>query len=354
MKKMIYPLSYNCRELIYYYESNRQKDELIFVVMDNTKKYYDRMADFYSKEDVVISDDFDKSIHDAEILILLQGTNLPDYVDKIKKAKMYGKKVYAAFSVLKLLRENGEAENVAALGNERNIENKNDGEILDINIPIIGIMGLGPYCDKFLCELYLRQYYTNQGYKVLQFGSKEFSALFGFESIPEFLLDRKIPMSDRIVEFNQYVAEKVKQEQPDIILIGVPEGIMPLSKILFNNFGEIAAIITSALNIDYTIMGVYYDDEIPDDFIKYLEGCIKYKFNSELLALCVSNTAYEPTAESFGRSVKYYHLDMDHDFKRNCNIQYPIKCCNIHNKTEMEQVAKRSYELLTNNVDVIM
>lgn len=354
MKKLIYPMSYDCRELLNSYGLLETEENLIFVVKDNTKMYYQRLAELYDMANVSISEDFVDSMLQAESIILVEGGELSDYLEKLEIANKHDKKVYATLAVFKLLSKNQIDSKVLLLEERKEIGKNDDDELLEINVPVIGVMGIGKYCDKFMCELYLRSYYTNLGYKVLQFGSKDISPILGFESLPEFVLDENISAIKRSVAFNHYVAKRIEEEKPDVIIIGIDEGIMPINKILHNNFGETAFVISNGIAIDYSIVGVYFDEDISEEFIDYLDKCITYKYNSELLAVCVSNTAYEPTAESFGRKVKYYHLDTECIYKKDFSTQYSTIYCNVYQLDKMKEMADKSYKLFSQNVDVVM
>lgn len=354
MKKMIYPLSYECREMIRYYDLREAQDDYIFVVKDNTDSYYTKYIEKLEISNIHISSDFDTSIELVDDIILVDGSDVDDFVEKIQKAKSKNIRIHATYSVRELLKTNGELDEIIPFEEERDLMEVEFNELLNIDVPVIAIAGLGSYCDKFINELYFRQYYISRGYKVLQFGSKEFSGFFGVDSMPEYISNNSIPICKRILSLNHYISTKVEKEKPDIIIIGVAEGIMPLSNSLLNNFGETMFVLSNAISIDYTIMGVYYNEKISKDFVHYLDKIIEYKFNSELLAICVSNTFYEPTPESFGELVKYYHLDMQDDFEGKFDIDYPINGYNIYSEVDQKEIAEKTIRLLTENIEVLM
>lgn len=263
--------------------------------------------------------------------------------------------IFAVPSVIDLLSELEAEKDVMQLEDVINIEQVEDvQEILEIDVPVISVMGVGLNCDKFSCELYLRKYYQELGYKVLQFGSKEIAPLFGFSSLPKFVLDHKIPIKDRIVYFNHFIIEQIKCEQPDIIIIGSPDGIIPLNLAIHNNYGESSLILSSAIAIDYVVVGVYFDENLQEDFLQYLENCIKYKYNSELISVCISNTTYEPTAESFGKKVKYYHLDTENICEQLVINKRDKALCNVHDLETMKLMADKTLKHLQENVDIVL
>ena len=355
---MIYPLNYNCRELINHFGILGDDESIKLVVKDNSKKYFDEFAKACKSSRCNISNEFEKILNNVDELILVNGTNIEDYLDKIKLAKDKGKKIFAVPSVMDLLSEIKIHQDIIGLDSDVAIERfeqaEDNQEIFEIDVPVIAVMGVGPNCDKFSCELYLRKYYEELGYKVLQFGSKEIAPLFGFSSLPEFVLDSKIPIKDRIVYFNHFIVEQIRREQPDIIIIGSPDGIVPLSLSIHNNYGESSLIISSAIAIDYMVVGIYFDEDLQDEFFEYLDNCVKYKYNSEMISVCISNTTYEPTAESFGKKVKYYHLDTENICEQLAINKKDKVLCNIHDLATMKLMSDTSLKLLQENIDIVL
>ena len=355
MKKMIYPLNYECRELINHFGTLSDDEIIELVVKDNSKKYFANFAQFSKSLKCNISENFEKRLNIVDALVLVNGSTISDYLEKIKLAKDKGKMIFAVPSVIDLLSELEAEKDVMQLEDVINIEQVEDvQEILEIDVPVISVMGVGLNCDKFSCELYLRKYYQELGYKVLQFGSKEIAPLFGFSSLPKFVLDHKIPIKDRIVYFNHFIIEQIKCEQPDIIIIGSPDGIIPLNLAIHNNYGESSLILSSAIAIDYVVVGVYFDENLQEDFLQYLENCIKYKYNSELISVCISNTTYEPTAESFGKKVKYYHLDTENICEQLVINKRDKALCNVHDLETMKLMADKTLKHLQENVDIVL
>lgn len=182
----------------------------------------------------------------------------------------------------------------------------NKSALLNIDVPIILICGIGEYCNKFNCELEVRNFFTLKNYKVLQLGSKEISPLFGFNAIPSFIYSSSTSYYDRVVGFNKYIAAKVKTENPDLIILGVDAPILPYNNNILNGLGEIPLIITTALNIDISIINIYNHNNIAAEYISHLLACGKYRLNSTYTYVNVSGTISDIQDDQ--RSLKYYHV----------------------------------------------
>ena len=107
----------------------------------------------------------------------------------------------------------------------------------EIEVPIISVMGVGYNVSKFDVQLYLREMFLKKGYKVAQIGTKKISNIMGFYSIPDFMYNNRFSGEETILRFNEFVKKVEDKEKPDIIIIGVPEPILPLNKKHLFSFG---------------------------------------------------------------------------------------------------------------------
>ena len=67
-------------------------------------------------------------------------------------------------------------------------------------------------------------------------GSKNFSKIFDCYQFPTFMF-RNISEREKILAFQGYIRNIEKDEEPDIIIIGVPGGMMPFNEKFPGNFG---------------------------------------------------------------------------------------------------------------------
>lgn len=352
MKNLVYPLSYDSREMVYCFDQMKNDGDVIFIVNDNMLTDCKKIQRLMGQYHLDIRTEWNNIIYDTDRIYLLEGADIPEYIRLVRKGKELGKTIYAASEVLRMITGHEEVTDVLPFG--KNTGMGNAGELLDIHVPVIGVFGMGEYCDKFMTELYFRKFYLEKGYKVMQFGSKEISEFFGFDSIPQDVLDKKIPLTDRVVSFNQYVSERIKMEKPDLIIVGIQEGIMPFNNSILNNFGEDAFVISHALSIDYSVINVYYDEYFEKEFLSYIERLLKYQFNSEMVALGVSDTYCELTAESFGKKAKYYHLDLDEQFTPEYRLESPIDTFQVYSQAGLRRIAQKTMDSFADNVAVVI
>lgn len=158
----------------------------------------------------------------------------------------------------------------------------------DINTPIITVMGVGYNTSKFDIQLYLRKHFIGKGYKVAQIGSKKVSEFFDFYSMPAFMFDHSYSSEEKIFRFSEYVKKIEEIERPDVIIIGIPEPILPLNKKHPFSFGIYAFEILNAIEADYSILSLMHG-EYGQDFMTEMKNLCRYRYNIEIDDFFVSN-----------------------------------------------------------------
>lgn len=94
----------------------------------------------------------------------------------------------------------------------------------------------------------------------------------------------------------------------------------------------------------YLIWCVYVENHIIDEYIK----CCKYRFNTIVDNILVSNTAFTFDMDRDMRSLKYYHLKKSiHIDNNDCKGKEVFSICNA--ETMIENIHNR----LLNGIDVI-
>lgn len=160
-------------------------------------------------------------------------------------------------------------------------------EKMEIDVPVITIMGMLPMTQKFDLQLYLRKHFLDKGYKVSQIGTRPISELFGFHAMPEFVFTNKYTDVDKIIIFNNFVKEIEKKEKPDVIIIGIPDVIIPFSKKHHFSFGIYAYEILSAIQPDFTFVNLSAG-EYNQEFFDEISKMCSYKFNIDVDAFFIS------------------------------------------------------------------
>ena len=114
--------------------------------------------------------------------------------------------------------------------------------------------------------------------------------------IPDWFFDRKYTEAEKISLFNILLKNIEKEEKPDAIVVGVPEGIIPLTKKHHFNYGVYAFEICCAVAPDYVILALPYG-EYNDEFYEEMKILCQYRLNTRLDSFYVSS--YQPISNSF-------------------------------------------------------
>ncbi|WP_024833020.1 TIGR04066 family peptide maturation system protein [Ruminiclostridium josui] len=290
--------------------------------------------------DLVITDDFNMEIDKCDVVLLLDKNfnELKDtYIKRINTAMAKNKIVMTNKMIYDFyLKEFSCNKNIRILDNIQEAgENffTYDKRMSQPDIPVVTVMSMGENCNKFEAQLDLRKKFQDKGYKVLQFGTKDYCDLYGFIKIPSFLMSKDISIDKKIYMFNYYINKEVLKDDYDVIILGVAGGLLPVNRYVTNYFGEIPLVVSSALNIDINVLCLYHNNEIKvenlyecREFGKGRLGCftdyyymsdrqfrISYDHNIEYIILdrkyCINNI---PIIED--ETLKFCHV-LDTDIK---------------------------------------
>lgn len=165
---------------------------------------------------------------------------------------------------------------------------ESDMPLMEIPVPVILVMGQGENCQKFDIQLGLRRAFQKEGYKVSQFGTKAYSDLFGFQPLPGM---PELPLWKKIYLYNRLFKETCTKEQPDVMIIGVPGGIMPINAYSHELFGETALAISSAARPDAALLSYYFIEPTPEYF-DLLRNYMQFRLGVAKVFYHASNTQF--------------------------------------------------------------
>jgi peptide maturation system protein (TIGR04066 family) len=160
----------------------------------------------------------------------------------------------------------------------------------EIPIPVVVVLGNGADCQKFDIQLGLREAFLKEGYKVSQFGSNNYSKLFGFDTIPEF---KEFPLWKKVFAYNDLFYKKCRQDNSDVIIIGVPGGVMPITSYSYEKFGEEALAISFAAKPDIAVFSCYFVVPIQEYFDSY-KSFMQFRLGANNVIFHLSNTKIIP------------------------------------------------------------
>lgn len=216
---------------------------------------------------------------------------------------------------------------------------KHRWKLLQINTPIAVIAGLNELTHKFKIQLEVNQYFSKQGYKVSHVCSKQYGGLFGIHSFPDFMYS-DLNETEKIYRFNKYIRDIEKKEQSDIIIVGVPGGIMPYNEKFPGHFGITMFEVMQAIRPDILIMSCLYDNYNAEYFENLSTG-IRHKYGVDVDAFNISTFQVDINESEQSRVLQYYKITHNEvttliDSCKDSSV--PI--FNIMNGTDGEKIAE--------------
>ncbi|WP_068502417.1 TIGR04066 family peptide maturation system protein [Paenibacillus kribbensis] len=162
-----------------------------------------------------------------------------------------------------------------------------DERLTTIQTPVLMVAGVYEHTNKFDIQLCLRNHFMQRGYKISQIGTRTGCELFGFHSFPRIMFD-SFPEWQKVLLFNRLCKGIEMTEKPDLILLGIPGGIMPYNNELTNKFGVLAFEIANAVTPDAAILSLLYED-INELYLENIYTSVKYKLGFEVDCFNFSN-----------------------------------------------------------------
>jgi len=304
----------------------------------------------------------------SDAVILLD--NYRDYKDYkyytvIDTALRYGKEVFVTPIVaqkLSLCPYEGQykileklSENFAEIDKEyeARLENNIDMKLYEPDVPIVAVFGQGISCGKFENQL-LINHVAEGKYKSVTICSNALGMLFGYYTIPAFLFSDAMAFQEKVVKFNHYLWQIYEQEKPDVIIVGVPEGIAPFKKKEYHHFAEYPLVISSAIDIDISILCTYFitGEQAERDIYRTVDYC-ENRYCVYVGAVVVSRTLFDIPLEMHEKII-FQNLD-DEYIENHCkhfeNTKLPI--ANSANKKAASKCIEQVFRTLEGNVVVM-
>ncbi len=311
---------------------------------------------------IIVESEFDRISDLCETILFIQSENKIDFdkfiLPQIKVSIERGKNIIYSVKhdiehrciINELCKDKG--VKFKYFGDREQYEDLKKNQLHKINTPVILVLGTGERTNKFEIQLSLREHLTNLGYKISQIGTKSFCELFGFHSFPEFMFTNSHVESDKILMFNNFVKKIEREENPDMIIIGVPGGVMSFNDMFTNYFGILAYEVSQAVSPDFTILSVLYGDYMPDFFDK-ISVNLKYRLGVDIDCFNVANTKINWEFSKALHKIQYVTLEskcVEMIKKKFLRLDIPIY--NIINENESQKMADYLVDKMSTYADI--
>lgn len=306
---------------------------------------------------LLISDFNEEALDQCDTVFLHYSRYVKDkeiYMDIINYAISKGKKIILAKDLKEKLNNEG-LENISSFYEEENISDEEfvSERLFDIDVPVVTIMGLGELCNQINVEIVVRKYFVEQGYRVTQIGSEEYSKLFGMHCVPDFIYRKDIDLQNKIIRFNHFVNELLKKEKPDLLIMGIPGGMLKYNNRILNDLGANPYVMTNAVKSDIGIVSIY-DNEYNEEYIGALAQCCRFRFDSIIHYFNISNTRVMENEENKSK-LDYLLLKSDYVSSHISDDSFTdkYKTFNILNDGHARKIGEEIEMALSSNANMI-
>ena len=291
MKLVVYPFS---KDSIEFWNSDSIIDTTQVVLLCPSSFF--NPSSICGNTNTIVTHDCAEALDGADAVLIIPSfpwVAKRGYEQVIANAKRRNIPVYMCENVVKQFEF--ECDNTNLVSFEKsdiitNIEKQKDWMKYSIPVPVIVIYGAGPFSEKFIIESKVSGFFSKLGYNVAFWGTKEYSSLFGGKPLPSFLFESYSGIM-KSTALNHYIYHDAITNKRDLVVLGIPGGIMSRNSWRFNDIGELAYIISNAVNPDISILSIYANP-LDSEFLNELVSLCKYRFNANVSHINVASANY--------------------------------------------------------------
>jgi peptide maturation system protein (TIGR04066 family) len=218
-------------------------------------------------------------------------------------------------------------------------------QLKSIYTPVIVVAGMGECCNKLEVQMFIKRYLNKLDYNVCVVSSRKNMEIVGLHSFPTFIYGNQIDESEKIIGFNHYIKELEIEENPDIILIGIPGSIMPISEKHSEFFGVFAFEVFNAIKSDMLLFCIH-NNIYTNEYFEELKKLCKYRYQADIDAIIISNHSYDSLSLQTEGTIKYLSFD-DEEVDR-YRASYPD---DVYSRAMYEKLAEHVIETLSEYAD---
>lgn len=225
------------------------------------------------------------------------------------------------------------------------LQASDNNQLKSINTPIIVVAGMGECCNKLEVQMFLKKYLNKLDYNVCVVSSRKNTEIVGVHSFPSFMYGNQMEESKKIIGFNHYIKKLEIEEKPDIILIGIPGSIMPITEKHSEYFGIFAFEVFNAIKSDMLLFCIH-NNIYTNEYFEELKKLCKYRYQTEIDAIIVSNYSYDSLSLQTEGNLKYLSFE-DEEVEKGI-ISYPD---DVYSRNTYKKLAEKVITTLSEYAD---
>ena len=345
-KLVVFPLNNDTEILI-----NGLKESKLYQIVAVSSYIEDksRLELLQKKSSIYCSTEFEECLARADAIIFAENTmgySYDGYQKRVQMALDSGKKIYAGLALLDKIQI--DKDKVCILQESTSSDEVVSSDKKEIDIPVVSVMGLGENCDKFGLQVKIKKVIEKQGYRVLALCSNVLGGFLGMENFPSFLYSKFMSYPEKINALNQWIYEKVIQQEYDVILVGCPGGISEFEKYETNYYGELPLIISNALDVDAGFATLYGHTALDYSVLKNISDFVLKKYNTSVKDYILSRQFYK--ADHEWKKIRYYTIEenMNEELAIPESSEYQV--LSIFDDAKIEKEILRILEEFANNI----
>lgn len=293
-KLLIYPYDENAEILLWDKSFFRNYSDLETVYLCSPKGWRtkDLMISNVSNklEYDICRENYSESIKSVELAIFTMSMYNDLTISKMEEAAKRGIIIYD------LLKYNNRRQELQCIcisnGGEYYYYNDNDSFSINVNelygiglvelkTPIVTIGSQVCSIGQEFLEFGITGFLRKEGYKTTLISSSYFAGLSENHEVPSCLNSVKYNDTEQILLFNRYLKMVEKEETSDVIVLGIPGGMMPYTNELYGDFGMTALKMFQAMRPDFFVYCMPFD-LYNEAMLNKIMNCIRYRFGSEV------------------------------------------------------------------------
>ncbi len=305
-KVLIYPLTFEILSMLRSDSfTSKYKEIMVSTYKGSGMNGFDcGSLDLGEKTGVVIEEDYELLLKRCDEVLLYTNTKDTDLLSDIYEKKAHAEKLGKVVSLIlsdKPIVFSKERAFIDSLKNihiditkDRSFDVKTEELIeieglVDITVPIVGIVGNSDSVGKYELQIQMKDELSKRGYKVSLITSNQLGEFVGGYSFPVFMTENNYSDKMKILLFNRFLRFIELEDEPDIIIIGVPGGIMPATRRIVGDFGMLANKTYKAATPDYFIVSMNFE-AYTKGYFEELNLFVKYNYGCNLNAIKIKNS----------------------------------------------------------------
>ena len=221
-----------------------------------------------------------------------------------------------------------------------------------IDVPVIAVAGAGKNSGKFEAQLLINTYLEKEGYKSTWVSSNDLGCIFNSYSTPDFLYRDNYSFEKKIIQYNHFIHNLITLEEPDVLLIGIPEGIAAFEVKETNHFSEYPLVIGNAVSIDSAALCMYYMNVNNRSAVKEICDFANTRFSIPVDVFYIGRNTFEE--DEVKNELTFSFLDegyLERHYTTKDSVDDSIYC--LWKKDAANASVKRIIEKLQSNIDAL-